>query len=188
MATNDDDDRTQYSFWLGADTKEDWESAVDESRNHATLAAFIRYAVNKEIDDDEPMSSGTGMSEDVSDRLSELADGQRRQQETLADLADDIAAIKEQTAEPSDELQDLAGDVFTALPTEQEATWRLGTIDIGDDEGEYHGPETGRVADLADEVEAPRYRVRDALNHLQESSSMVRTTVEDGETRYYRRD
>ena len=186
MATPDDD-RTQFNFGLGKQTKREWEEYVDESRNHATLAAFIRYAVNKEITDDGPASSNTGVSENVAERLAELADGQRRLQAIIAELSDDVAAIRKQTAEPSEDLQELAGDVFVALPTEDEATWRYDSSEMPDTESDYHGPETGRVADLAAHVDAPRYRVRDALDHLQESSSMVRTTVVEGETRFYRR-
>ena len=187
MATNDDDERTQFNFGLRADTKKNWEQYVEQSRNHATLAAFIRYAVNQEIDSDEPTSSGAGVSEDVSDRLAKLADRQRQIQDEIAGLIDDIETVKNQTSEPSDDLQDLANDVFGALPTRDEATWRYDTEGMPGGSDNYQGPDTGRVADLAEHIDAPRYRVRDALDHLQKSSSMVRTTVEDDEMRFYRR-
>lgn len=187
MATDTDNDRTQFNFGLGTQTKKGWEDYVEESRNHATLAAFIRHCVNKEIESNGHTQTHAGVSEDLTERLTEIADTQKRLQETIAEVSEDVAAIKEQTSQVDEDLQDLAGQVFKALPTEDEATWRTGSLDLPGADKDYHGPDTGRVEDLADHIEAPRYRVRDALAHLQESSSMVRTTVVEGETRYYRR-
>lgn len=189
MPTTDADDGTngkeRVNLLIDSGLKADWKDHVEQSDQHTSLSQLIRFAVAQEM-----RGAQGGEQASVDDELKEavydMVDSNRRVESRFDDVDDRLKSVESAVSEPPAELKDLMGDVFEVLPTEYETTWKTGSIDI-DDGGDYHGPETGRVSDIADHLDEQTYSVRRAIEQIQDENSLVESTIIEDEERYYRR-
>jgi hypothetical protein len=183
---NGTNDKQRVNLLIDSDTKSDWKAYAEQSDQHTSLSQLIRFAVSQEMRDEHGSAQG-GTDDELREAVYDLVDSNRRIESRFDDVDDRLKAVESAVSEPPDELKDLMGDVFDALPTENEATWRHDTTGMPDTDGDYQGPDTGRIEDVADHLDEQSYRVRRAIEQIQNENSLVESTVVDGDDRYYRR-
>ena len=183
---NGTNDKERVNLLIDSDTKSDWQDYAEQSDQHTSLSQLIRFAVSQEMRD-EHGSAGGGADDELREAVYDLVDSNRRIESRFDDVDDRLKAVESAVSEPPEELKDLMADVFEALPTEQEATWRFNTEGTPGDSDDYHGPDTGRVEDVADHLDEQTYRVRRAIEQIQTENSLVESVVVDGEERFFRR-
>lgn len=176
-------DRATLNMSLKQGQKERWEAYQKEhSAEHPNMSQFIRTCVEHEI-------TGNGANGGVDDELREavhdVVDGIRRVESRVDDVDDRLERVEAALSEPPEDIQDLMTDVFDVLPKEGKIGNTQSDVLEGD---EVIAPEgnvmSGRVEDIADHLDTKTYRVRRAIEQLQEDSSLVEQTEDE---RYYRR-
>ena len=194
MATTDADgsgdeqnERTQINLVVSSEQKEDWTGHAGDEPEYSSLSDLVRQSVSREIAGGHDSGGGGGVDDEAREMLHDLVDGHRKIMARIDDVDDRLKAVESAMSEPPEDVKELMGDVFAALPTEDEATWRHNTEGMPGDGDDYQGPDTGRVRDVADHLDEQSYRVRRAIEQLQDDSSLVESTTVDGDDRYYRR-
>jgi len=179
----------QVNIPLDPDTKSEWQEYVDEHPDYRYMSHLARGAVGNVIRGDSSESSALGNSEG---RLSDIEGMIIDLENTLSEVNNRLSNIEKALEAPEDDVLDLAGKVYEVLPEEKEL------------KGDTHDPlnpeevpsvleggsdtcvQTGRIAHISEYLEEERYRVRQAIEHLQEDTHLIKSLVMDGETRFYK--
>lgn len=183
-----DSERPMVNFLVDQEVKEEWEQHVKDSGEFSSLSQLIRTAVHREVEGQH--EQGGGVPDGLAQEVAEIADRTSRLDDQMDRVVGTLDDLNQQVGETPGDVQDLASDVFEALPTEAELHGEQGSGMVGEDEAPAvvgDTVQTGQMADIADHLREPRYRVREAIEHLQQSTSMIRSTVIQGEQRYHRR-
>ena len=180
-------ERTQVNAYIPPSQKQKWDEWLEDQDKHPSMSQLIRFSVERVIATDGKGGVGQGsVPDELAEKVGEIHEWTHRMEKRMDDVDERLQSVESNVREAPADVQELAGDVFAALPTEDEATWRYDTEGMPGDGDDYQGPDTGRVRDVADHLDAKPYEVRRAIDHLQESSSLVESVVADGEERYYR--
>lgn len=175
-------DRDQRSEMVGIavypETKEEWQQAAEDDLDADTLSQFIRVAVNRYIYN---RSNGPGdeISEEVHDQLTELNAQQEALGRRLNEITAQLSEIREAVvgAEILSDTEELANDIFDLLPSKQDV--QTDAALSGDyDPGTVPAPEPGTVEWLSNRLEASRYKIQTALDHLDKTTYAVDQTDE----------
>lgn len=191
MPTTDTDDgdnkdsKTRANFMLSKEQKDKWDTHVEDADEFSSLSQLIRQSVERELAGGHDSGGGGGVDDEAREMLHDLVDGHRKIMARMDGLDDRLQAVESAMSEPPEEMKDLMGDVFDVLPAEDELA-PAGEGVLNDDEPTVMNPpvDTGRIEDVADHLDEQTYRVRRAIEQLQEDSSLVEQTEDD---RYYRR-
>jgi hypothetical protein len=192
MATTDADgsgdeqnERTQINLVVSSEQKDDWTGHADDEPEYSSLSDLVRQSVSREIAGGHDSGGGDSVDDEAREMLHELIDGHRKIMARIDDVDDRLGAVESVMSEPPEDVKELMGDVFEALPTEDELA-PAGEGVLNDDEPTVMNPpvDTGRVEDVADHLNEKSYEVRRAIEQLQEDSSLVQQTEDE---RYYRR-
>ena len=176
-------DRPTLNMSLKQGQKDRWEAYQEEhSAEHPNMSQFIRTCVEREI-------AGNGGNGGVDDELREavhdVVDGIRRVESRVDDVDDRLEGVEASLSEPPEDVQELMTEVFDVLPKEGKVNNTQSDVLDGD---EVIAPDgnvmSGRVEDIADHLDTKTYRVRRAIEQLQEDSSLVEQTEDE---RFYRR-
>lgn len=175
----DEDGRTVTSFSVDADTKEKWKNHVKEG-GYSSLSHLIRVAVSREVEEESSVGSDSTPSQTSSEVLDKLSTLEERLQEVegnVHEVNSRLKSVEQEVSRPSSDVQILASDVFDILPTGSEVE-SAGVVT-------NDGPSVGTVEWLTDrpELDASRIGVESALEHLEESTSLVQQN-DDGQ--YYK--
>jgi Arc/MetJ-type ribon-helix-helix transcriptional regulator len=175
----DEDGTTVTSFAVDADTKEEWENHVEEG-GYSSLSHLIRVAVSREVEEESETDSGrksSQLSSTVVDRLSTIEEEMQELERSIHEFNSRLKSVEQEVSRPSSDVQILASDVFDILPTASEVE-SAGVVT-------NDGPSVGTVEWLTDrpELDASRIGVQSALEHLEESTSLVQQN-DDGQ--YYK--
>lgn len=180
---SDDTDRKRVTMALPKAKVDRWDEYWQADVEYDSRTDFIRHAVAHEMADDDGGGASGADSVDMARMLAKTVDG-------IDDLSDRLESIEarlqslEAESRRDPELEELANTVYSHLPRvrrdEEREQWkkRLAT-------GEASGGERGTVPTLANTLDVPERRIRDALEKLVESHVVHSDTVE-GEKRYYR--
>ncbi|HET7324952.1 MAG TPA: hypothetical protein VFJ06_11515 [Halococcus sp.] len=184
-----ENDREQVNIPLDADVKDQWEDFVDEHPDYRYVSHLVRAAVGKEI---RGVSSDSGTSGVSDERLSDIESGIISLENTLSEVNERLSNIERAMEAPAEDILDLAGKIFEVLPEEKELTATTQSpLDPDEAPPVIEGGgntyvQTGRVTDIAEYLEEQRYRVRQAIEHLQDDTHLIKSLVIEGETRYYK--
>lgn len=184
------DDKSRVNLLIDSDLKSDWEAHVDESDQHTSLSQMIRFAVAQQMRNDQQGNTGTGTDDELRKAIGEVLDRTQRMETSLENLSGRLRSVENNMREAPDDVQDLAGRVLGVLPTESEVGRTSADVMTDDEVDPYIKDGTvmsGRIGDIADHLGVERFEVRRAIDHLQESSSLVRSQVIEGDERFYRR-
>lgn len=155
----------RISIAVHEETRDDWKDAAEDDPQTDSMAQLIRIAVAQYLNDTDDTSS-TGVPDGIEEQLSDLAAQHHDITRTLNELrgqSDDIHEAVTSSVDP--ETEQLANDVFDLLPSESDVT---GTQVVASS-----GPDPGTIDWLNDRLQAPTYRIRAALDYLQESTYAV---------------
>lgn len=179
----------QVNITLDPDVKDQWEGYVDEHPDYRYVSHLVRAAVGKEIKDTHAGGSTSGHSDE---RLSDIESGIIGLENTLSEISERLTNVEKMMEAPAEDVLDLAGEVFEVLPKEKELTaTQQSPLESEEPPAVIEGAsgihiQTGRVSDIAEYLEEERYRVRQAIEHLQDDTHLVNSLVMDGETRFYK--
>jgi hypothetical protein len=179
-------DQNQRSEMIGLavypDIKEEWKQAVEDDPDADSLSQLIRVAVSRHIYDRS--KSGSEVSQEIHDELTELLSQQQTLDQRLNEMSGQLREIRDAVvgSEADPVIEELANDIFELLPSEQEI--QTSAVLSGDyDTKGVPAPEPGTVEWLSNRLDASRYRIQSALNHLEQTTYSVKQT-DDG--RYYK--
>lgn len=175
-------DKKQINLQVSQSQRKRWKQYADET--HRSLSDLIRLAVEKEINQDE--QTAEGLSDEAIRQLSTLVEGVERVEQKAGDLETRLRSIETEVKDdPS--IKALANSVFEVLPDSEEEVMEA---EHQDQKAEPVSPSTkassGRVGDIAEALDEPVNRVREALSHLREETTLVQTADWNDGTRYYK--
>lgn len=177
-------ERPQVNVALDPEVKSEWEEYVSEHPEYSYVSHLVRAAVGKEIRGEY---GGSGSGPD-GERLSDMESTLLNIQSTLEDMDDRMLAVERGMEEPSEDIQELSNEVFAVLPTETELQQEQhSAIPDEDTPVVVDGVvQTGAIGDIAEHLNEGRIYVRQAIEELQENTSLVGTKLVDGEERYFK--
>ena len=180
-------DRGQRSERVGIvvypNTKEKWEQAAEDDPDADSLSQFVRVAVNRYLHD-RSNGSNAEASEEIHEHLAELQTQQQSALQRLDGINGQLSDIRDAVVGSAvdSETKELAKDIFEMLPSEQDA--QTDAVLSGEyDTNGVPAPEAGTVEWLSERLDAPRFQIQTALDHLQETTYAVQRT-NDGQ--YYK--
>ncbi|MFB6236099.1 MAG: hypothetical protein ABEH81_13475 [Halopenitus sp.] len=155
------------------DTKEEWERAVENDPNVASVSQLVRLAVNLYLNDDND-TSGASVAQDVHEHLTDLTTRQQKVLQRLDQVNGRLTEIRDAVVgtEVGPEIEALADDIFEELPTKQEMQTNSVFTDDFDVEG-VPAPEPGTIEWLNEHFGAPKYQIQSALDYLREQTHSV---------------
>ncbi|WP_273837632.1 hypothetical protein [Halococcus sp. PRR34] len=193
MPTTDTDDgdstdsKARANFMLSQAQKDKWDTHVEEDNEFSSLSQLIRQSVERELAGSHD-TAGAGVDDEAREMLHELVDGHRKILSRIDGVDDRLQAVESAMSEPPEDVKELMGTVFDVLPEEHDVGPASEGVLEGDEVSIMNPPvTTGRVEHIADHLGEQTYKVRRAIEQLQEDSSLVESTTMDGHERYYRR-
>lgn len=176
-------ERPQVNVALDPEVKSEWEDYVEDHPEYSYVSHLVRAAVGKEIRG-QYSESGSGAD---GERLSDMESALLNIQSTLEGMDDRLSGVEQTIEQPSEDIQELSNEVFGILPTEPELTREQQSALEEDTPVVVDGTvQTGLIGDIADHLNEGRIYVRQAIEELQENTSLIGTIPVDGETRYYK--
>jgi hypothetical protein len=173
----------QINVVVSDEQKTRWDQYADDIGE--SLSHIIRSSVEREIATD---GERTGeIPDDVTERLAEI----QQQNERLANLVEGnerrLVTIESAVQEPGADIQDVANQILDVLPesrgppTDDEIeAWTDAT-----EPGETDTPPT-TIQELAEALDETEGRVAEAIDLLESSTGMVRSSERGDETHYGR--
>ena len=158
-------DRKRVSLMVAPETKEEWQSAVEESTEYSSLSGLIRRSVTNELSPSgEVSSAAASLSEATDGSLEELADTLNRVESKVEDIDSRVSSIEGSAAKSDSALT--KNKIFTALNRSDEAK---------------------SAERLADEIGFPEEKVAEQLESLEANTGLLESVESDadGSTRYY---
>ena len=156
----------RISLVLHEDTREEWKAAAEEDPHADSMAQYIRTAVNRYKSEDD--TSEVGVPDDLEEQLTDLGTQQKDILRRLDEFRGQLEDVREAVESHTDpETEELADDVFDELPPESDVA---GNAVISGS-----GPEAGTPEWLSRRLDAPTYRIREALDYLRESTYAVQS-------------
>lgn len=156
----------RISLAVHEDTREKWKTAAEDDPHADSMAQLIRTAVTGYINEED--TRDISLPDNLDEQLTDLRTQQKaitRRLDEFRGQLEDVREAVESQADP--ETAELAEDVFSELPPETEVS--------GNAVVSQRGPEVGTLSWLSDRIDAPTYRIRAALDYLQESTYAVQT-------------
>ena len=176
-------DKKQINITLPEEQKTRWEEHIEDSPQHKSMAQFIRFCVEKEVKTGGQSTTSAGGEE----QIGEIADRTRKMQSNINQLQESLQTVQQSIENPPEEIIQLAGEVMNVLPTEPELLKEQQSALGNETPTVVDGTvQTGKPEDIAEHLDADTYRVRLAIEQLQEDTSIVRSQVIDGEERHYK--
>lgn len=185
------DDNTRVSFVIDEKKRDEWKEYANDNTEYASLSDLIRTSVAHEM---AGAHKGNGAATDeLAIQLGEVLDRMDEMSDRIHGLQADVSEIKgEEGKEP--EIGKLATEVFKVLPDEEPGTieWRAEKNDRDQARGKDAEAENryqswlGTPNGLAEALNEPEYRIRDAIEKLLTDTHTVREAELHGEERYYR--
>lgn len=177
---------------MAQDTLEKWDRYIEEESDFATRSEFVRFAVNREVNQQHGAGEASGENQTL---LREIRD-------SVVDLSDRMDSMENQvdtlqSAVRSDpQVEELANELFGLLPDEQPGTpeWREELENLqtqaqaeGDDVTEKEARAwEGTPESLAQAFDVPERKIHSAIDLLIAETHLIRTEeTGDGETRYW---
>jgi hypothetical protein len=190
-------EKTLVNFQVDEGRKSVWEEKAEEDGR--SLSGFIRSSVERRIAEMDGEATEGGARPVNDSRLSDVIESNKRLSGQLSELSEDVAQIMKTVEQPSEDMRELAREVFTTLPEENELGQETGLIGdawVIESDRDRDGYTTvhdgtvrsGLIEDVADFLDEPAYLIRDAIEQLRKDTSLIGETVLNGERRYYRED
>lgn len=155
-------ERKRVSLMVAPETKEEWQSAVEESTEYSSLSGLIRRSVTKELSEESPGSAAPSGVE--SGAIEGLADTLNRVESKVEDIDSRVSSIEGSAAKSDSALT--KNKIFTALNRSEEA----------------------KTAErLAGEIGFPEEKVAEQLESLEANTGLLESVESeaDGAVRYY---
>lgn len=182
----------QVNIKLAKDTLEKWDRYIEEESDFATRSEFVRFAVNREVNQQhgngEAPGANQALLEEIRDSMVDLSnrmDSMENQVDTL------------QSAVRSDpDVEELANEIFGLLPDEKPGTpeWREERENL-QTQAQAEGDEVakkearaweGTPESLAQAFDVPVRKIHSAIDLLIAETHLIRAEeTGDGETRYW---
>lgn len=184
----------QVNIKLARDTLDEWDEYIEEESDFATRSEFVRFAVNREVSNQQEATQGT--DEESQALLREIRD-------SVVDLNDRMNSVEKQVdtlqsaVRKDPETEDLANEVFSLLPDEKPGTqaWREKRSDLQTQAQAESDPEIqkqahaweGTTEALARAFDTPERKIYDALDILLAETHLIFSEeTGDGKKRYYK--
>lgn len=172
-------EKTQVNLLVEEERKKKWDSYADEQNR--SLSNLIRLAVEKEIYDSETESPSHS-----SEQLTELQSTVEAVGSKVDGLNARLNDLEQRMDRDSSEVRELASEVFSILPTEEEVVAATHEPVIESDETDESLTETGRPTHLAAYLGVEEMDVSEALQTLHEDTAQVDSRTIDGHVRYFK--
>lgn len=180
----------QINVKLNQTTLEKWDEYIAEESGFSSRSEFIRYAVSKEVSDRDDDTDGIdeAFAQEVRDGFEELG-------EQLSDLENQLSTLQHAVREDP-EIEELANDLFSALPDEQPGTpaYRQ-ELEARQQQAQHEESEEARrevlewqatPESLTEAFGSTERKILQALERVQTQTHLVRTDESGEETRYYK--
>ena len=171
-------ERKRVNLTVSPETKERWDSALEDSTEYSSLSDLIRQSVAHELAD--PPGAATApkgreteqpaSTEAHTEALEMVTDTLASMDSTLSDLDERLTNVEQEVTATAK--TDLRNQVFDALP-------RV------DADG---GPDGKSAGEIADELGEDRDRVSDVLTRLEEQTGIVKVVENMGGQQFYARE
>mgnify|MGYP000076636875 CR=1 FL=1 len=184
----------QVNIKLARDTLDEWDEYIEEESDFTTRSEFVRFAVNREVSNQQEATQGT--DEESQSLLREIRD-------SVVDLNDRMNSVEKQVdtlqsaVRKDPQTEELANEVFSLLPDEKPGTqaWREGRSDLQTQAQAESDPEIqkqahaweGTTEALARAFDTPERKIYDALDILLAETHLIFSEkTGDGKKRYYK--
>ena len=184
----------QVNIKLARDTLDEWDEYIEEESDFTTRSEFVRFAVNREVSNQQEATQGT--DEESQALLREIRD-------SVVDLNDRMNSVEKQVdtlqsaVRKDPQTEDLANEVFSLLPDEKPGTkaWREERSDLQTQAQAESDPEIqkqahaweGTTEALARAFDTPERKIYDALDILLAETHLIFSEeTGDGKKRYYK--
>ena len=179
----------QVLIRITPDTKDEWQSALDESR-FTSLAEFIRFAVNNEI---HGRHDGAEVdTEALEDGLNETSESLRNHHDSITERLESIeAAITGVQDELGGSVSVAESEIIQAIPSlHKEAYWEntenpQTPVDKPEGWGKEMWEDSVSAEKIAEKLDYPTQPVRRTLQNLTMKSDRVFSLTYDNETRFH---
>jgi len=184
----------QVNIKLARDTLDEWDEYIEEESDFTTRSEFVRFAVNREVSNQQEATQGT--DEESQALLREIRD-------SVVDLNDRMNSVEKQVdtlqsaVRKDPQTEELANEVFSLLPDEKPGTqaWREERSDLQTQAQAESDPEIqkqahaweGTTEALARAFDTPERKIYDALDILLAETHLIFSEeTGDGKKRYYK--
>lgn len=191
-AEADETESVRVNFVLPKAKRNRWDEFVEENPEYSTRTDLIQTAVAHEIAGAHGNNGGPDTNE-LAIQMGELMDKMDDMMDRFGAMESDLQALKSETRKEP-EIGKLATEVYQRLPDEEPGTevWeaernKREQFRTRDTEAEAsYQAWLGTPHGLAEALNEPEYRIRDAIDKLLTDTHSVRETELHGETRYWR--
>lgn len=154
-------EQERVALVVDSETKDRWQTAVEESAEYKTLSGLIRRAVSNELSDTAPATPS--QTDADTGELTEMADRLKRIEQKIDEIDSRVSGIEGDTADTEDSV--MKTKIFTELNSSDEAK------------------SAERIAEV---IGFPVEDVEEQLSELQSVTAMLGSyTGDDGTERYY---
>jgi len=184
----------QVNIKLARDTLDEWDEYIEEESDFTTRSEFVRFAVNREVSNQQEATQGT--DEESQALLREIRD-------SVVDLNDRMNSVEKQVdtlqsaVRKDPQTEELANEVFSLLPDEKPGTqaWREERSNLQTQAQAESDPKIqkqahaweGTTEALARAFDTPERKIYDALDILLAETHLIFSEeTGDGEKRYYK--
>jgi predicted transcriptional regulator len=164
---------TQVNLRIGDDQKDRWKSMAE--KDDRTLTSFIQHCVETHPDynDFQKEQLGGGLSPETAETINQIASRMDQLQNTVEGLDSRVSNIEGSIRSREQTTQDLAGEVFSGLPTED-------MFQQSGDLGDF-----GTLEWIAEEMDESPRAISIAIEYL-EDQHMVYSSMIEGSRRYFK--
>lgn len=185
MSPGDKQSKVIVSAQIATEKREEWESYVDENPNVNSISHLIRLSVAKEIHGQKQQKAGSSpaVEQGFTDVLESVGDLSIK----LDQLSERMNDVEREVRQDSDEVTDVAGQVFDVLPTEDVLiTDTHESVIPTEERGGVGMIKSGRVDHISTRLGISEILVGEALEKLQTDTALVHSKSIGGHRRFYK--